>query len=185
MSNPLTDAADQVDSESDGLDRRKFLRRSSLLALGLGVGVVACDSGNSGMEDDEDDDDDNEPEITETFTVTVVGIGSSYPWSDQNNVGVAYAIDGEAGAEITLERGQTYEFVLEESVETGPEDFTHPFYVGETPEGQGNAEFGEGVENAHSTSGSVLFTPPASAPNSLYYVCDTHQYMGGEMTITG
>jgi hypothetical protein len=152
------------------------------LAVALTVGLAACDSGGSNSGDN--DDGNEEPDVAQTFNVTVESIDDSYPYSDRNNVGVAYAIDGEVGKVISLEVGKRYEFVLGESVGSGPNGATHPFYVGNTAEGQGGDEFGENVENAKSTSGSVFFTPPESAPDSLFYQCDLHVYMGGKMNIT-
>lgn len=150
------------------------------LTVALVTGLAACDS--SGPSEDENGNDPGE--VAQTFTVTVEEIDDSYPYSDQNNVGVAYAIDGTVGAEITLERGQTYAFELEGSVGEGPNGFPHPFYVGTTAEGQGGDEYDDGVDNAKATSGTVTFTPPTSAPDSLYYQCGNHVYMGGMMTIT-
>lgn len=149
------------------------------LAGGLVGGLVACDSGGTASENGNGSGND----VAKTFTVTVEDIDDSYPYSDQNSVGVAYAIDGEVGAEITLERGKTYAFELEPSVEEGPNGFPHPFYLGTTAEGQGGDEYNDGVDNAKATSGTVTFTPPTSAPDSLYYQCGNHVYMGGKMMI--
>jgi hypothetical protein len=146
------------------------------LSVAVVVGLAACDSGGSNSE--------NEETVAQTFTVTVESIeGTNYPYGDQNNVGVAYAIDGEVGAEITLERGKTYEFELGEGVESGPNGMSHPFYVGTTAEGGGGDEYDDGVENAEATSGTVTFTPPSEVPDQLYYQCSSHVYMGGDMSI--
>ena len=166
-----------MSSERD-VTRRDFLRRLGALGVaGLGATtfLAACDSnGSNGGES-----------IAKTFQVTVEEIGSSYPYSDQNNLGVAYAIGGDPGGIITLERGERYEFALQESVASGPQDFPHPLYIGRTAEGQGGDEFSQGVENGKSTSGSVFFTPPSDAPDTLYYQCDNHVYMGGQIDIVG
>ena len=166
--------------------RRPTHRPLLLLALTVALlgGLAACDSGGSASNDDNGENGEDPGEVAQTFTVTVEEIDDSYPYSDQNNVGVAYAIDGTVGAEITLERGQTYAFELEGSVAEGPNGFPHPFYVGTTAEGQGGDEYDDGVDNATATSGTVTFTPPTSAPDSLYYQCGNHVYMGGMMTIT-
>lgn len=154
------------------------------LSLVVVIGLAACDSGGSNSENGENGENGNA--VAQTFEVTVESIeGTDYPYSDQNEVGVAYAIDGEIGAEISLERGETYEFDLGEGVESGPNGMPHPFYVGTTAEGGGGDEYGDGVENAGATSGTVTFTPPSSAPDGLYYQCGNHVYMGGDMTITG
>lgn len=142
----------------------------ALAALLITAGIViACDSGGST---------DDPPEIAQTFTVTVTSIDDSYTYSDQNNVGVAYNIDGEAGKVITLQRGERYEFRLGEGV-----DPNHPFYVDRTAEGQKASPFSNGVENADATTGSVFFDVPTSAPDSLFYQCGNHVFMGGKMMI--
>lgn len=151
----------------------------ALLLIVGGIGV-ACDSGGAS---DGDDDDDDEDTIAQTFSVTVQGADSDYPYSEQNQNGVAYAIDGEVGKVITLERGETYEFELGDGVDGDDAVSSHPFYVDETAEGQQASPYSEGVENAGATTGSVLFTVPSSAPDSLYYECGNHAYMGGKMLI--
>lgn len=164
---------DSHTNNSRSVSRRRFLQSLGITGVALGAGgslLVACDSGGSN-EDDEDDD------IARTFTVTVESVDDSYPYSDQNNIGVAFAIGGEAGRVITLERGKTYEFELGDGV-----DPNHPFYIGTTAEGQGGDEFRD--DPAKATTGTVTVTVPSSAPDSLFYVCDNHVYMGGEMEIT-
>lgn len=143
-----------------------------LLLLALAVGVTACDS--SGTE--ESNEEPPPADIAETFNVTVTSIDSSYPYSDRNNVGVAYAIDGDVGKVITLERGKTYEFSLGSGVSPN-----HPFYFGTTAEGGGGDEYRDNP--AKKTTGTVRFSVPSSAPDSLFYVCDAHVYMGGKMEI--
>ena len=74
-----------------------------VLAAVVTVGIVACDS--SGPEDEEPRD-----EIAQTFQVTVASIeGTDYPYSDQNSVGVAYALDGTVAA-IEDDRRRHFEF---------------------------------------------------------------------------
>lgn len=161
------------------LKRPSFL----VLLLALAVGMSACDSGGSDMDDDNDDD--NQNEIEQTFTVTVEETTSSYPYDDQNELGVAFAIDGEVGKVLDLTRGATYAFELQSSVENGPEGFPHPFYVDRTAEGQLADVYSSGVENGQAVSGTVTFTVPSSAPDSLFYECGNHVYMGGKMIISG
>jgi len=144
--------------------------------MALALGLAACDSGGSNEDDPPGD------EIAQTFTVTVEGIDGSYAYSDQNGVGVAYAINGEVGRVITLERGKTYEFELQGTVGEGPNGLPHPFYVGTSAEGGGGDAFME--DPAMETTGTVTVTIPSDAPDNLYYVCGNHTYMGGQMEIT-
>ena len=145
----------------------------SPLAIALIVGLAACDSGGSNNSESPEP----ERQVAQTFSVTVTSTDGSYPYADQNRNGVAYAIDGEVGKMITLERGKTYEFELGSGV-----DPNHPFYVAETAEGAGNDAFRS--DPAFQTTGTVTFTPPSDAPNSLFYQCGNHVYMGGKMNIT-
>ncbi|MFB6272670.1 MAG: twin-arginine translocation signal domain-containing protein [Salinibacter sp.] len=162
-------------TDQQDVSRRDFLRRLGALGV-VGIGtpslIVACDSSGG-----------NERKIAQTFQVTVGKIDPSYPWSDQNDFGTAYAMDGDVGSVLTLQRGKRYEFALQDSVAEGPNGGVHPFYIGTTAEGQGGDEFSQGVENAKSTSGSVFFEVPDSAPNTLYYQCSNHVYMGGEIEV--
>lgn len=140
-----------------------------LIAAGI---AVACDSGGA------NEDEEEEQEIAQTFSVTVESTSESYMYSDSNEVGVAYAIDGDLGKVLTLERGKKYEFKLGAGV-----DPDHPLYIDRTAKGQKTDPFSNGVENAESTTGSVFFSVPTSAPDSLYYECGNHVYMGGKMMI--
>ena len=142
------------------------------LALVLSGGLAACDSSGSNSEENNDDG----PSIARTFTVTVTSIDDSYPYRNKNQNGLAYAINGEVGKTVTLERGKTYAFELGSGV-----DPDHPFYVAETSEGGSNAPFRENP--AFKTTGTVTFSPPSSAPDSLFYQCGNHVYMGGKVTI--
>ncbi|MFB6249028.1 MAG: hypothetical protein ABEL97_10710 [Salinibacter sp.] len=138
--------------------------------LSIAVAFAGCDSGGSSSSRD----------VAETFTVTVEDTTSSYPYVDQNTIGVAYAINGKVGRVITLQRGETYEFVLDYSS-------NHPYYVGTNAKGKGTGRYSNGVEtpNGNNSQGvSVFFTVPSSAPDSLFYQCGIHAYMGGKMSIT-
>lgn len=157
-----------------------------VLAVTVAGGLAACDSGGTGSENGENGTENgggDGGDVAQTYAVSVQEIDSSYPYSDQNNVGVAYAIDGEVGAVITLERGKTYAFELESSVDSGPNGMPHPFYIGNSAEGGGSDEYSNGVENAQATTGTVTFSVPSDAPDQLFYQCGTHVYMGGEMGI--
>lgn len=155
-----------------------------VLTLVLSVGVAGCDSAGTSTES-ENENNDGGVDIAETFQVTVESIeGTDYQYADQNQNGVAFAIGGEVGREITLEQGKTYAFALGESVAEGPNGTSHPFYIGQTEEGQGSDPYSNGVENENATSGTVTFAVPSDAPSSLYYQCGAHVYMGGDISIT-
>ena len=79
-----------------------------------------------------------------------------------------------------LYRGTTYTF---EVTATG-----HPFYF-TTDDGtnyvSGNyvGEYTSGVTNSRTDNGTITFTVPSDAPDTLYYQCGIHGAMQGEITI--
>lgn len=114
-----------------------------------------------------------------TFTVTVEDQSQEHPRYDEG-FDDKFAIDGSQDPGLTLERGKTYFFVMDDVPST------HPFYLTTSSQGLGAEEYNDGVTNNGATGNDTLkFTPPNDAPSSLYYQCVNHSYMGAEMTITG
>lgn len=120
-----------------------------------------------------------------TFTVTRVVKTSEHPYYDEGDDD-GYAIDGEEGKEVILERGQTYYFIMDE-VET-----FHPFYIATDSIGEGASRdnfYTDGVsstwdENDRAAeSDTLIFTPGENAPDELWYGCTNHQLMGYRVTI--
>ncbi|MFD2586718.1 hypothetical protein ACFSQJ_07230 [Croceitalea marina] len=98
-----------------------------------------------------------------------------------NNGAVSYIFAGSGFANdenpnFTLRRGRTYQF----NVNTPG----HPFlikFVQST--GSGNA-FDDGVTNNGASTGTITFTVPADAPDTLFYNCEFHGTMTGIFVIT-
>lgn len=159
-----------------------------VLVLGLAMAFAACDSGGSNEDDSDNGSDNGDREVAESFTVGATEFNDDYAYREDNGAqGVAFSIGGQydtGSAVITLERGKTYEFILESSVESGPVEASHPFYFGTSAQGAGSDAYDEGVEGANSTTGSVFFEVPSDAPSTLYFLCGSHVYMGGEIEIT-
>jgi hypothetical protein len=87
-----------------------------------------------------------------------------------------YFINGQFDPGLTLQRGVTYVFQLSNLG-------IHPFYI-KSSLGFGSAgAYNNGVINNGGTSGSVTFTVPANAPNTLFYQCGNHPDMSGVLTI--
>lgn len=113
------------------------------------------------------------------FNVTVVAKTAAHP---QFGVGISvgFAIDGIEGRELFLVRGTTYTFNI-----TGG----HPFAFSTSVVG-GPANIGltypasNGITGTPSTGGVVTFTPNASYPNLIYYVCNAHNNMGWKINIS-
>ena len=60
----------------------------------------------------------------------------------------------------------------------------HPFYIN-TAQGTGTANsYNSGVANNGAVSGSITFTVPSDAPNTLYYNCEFHGSMTGMINVT-
>ncbi len=114
------------------------------------------------------------------FAVTLVEKDKRHPWFGKGLVGrgheIAFAVDGVPGNELTLVRGQTYEFVIHS-------DPLHDFYLSTSSVGRGRKVLVAGVEGNFTFDGTVKFTPTALTPNVVYYQCQNHTYMGGRIFI--
>ena len=98
----------------------------------------------------------------------------------------AYTFSGAiAGNNPTLGplyRGGTYTFNLDNSLAG------HPFYL--TTDNGGNfvsntfvGEYTNGVTGSRNQSGTLVFTVPNNAPNTLFYQCGIHHSMRGQINI--
>lgn len=105
---------------------------------------------------------------------TSAGAGATYAVTNSGTG--AYVIDGTNNASLTLVRGVQYTFTLNA---TG-----HPFWI-QTVSGaysSGNI-YSTGVTNNGTQSGTIQFTVPNDAPNTLYYACQYHSSMQGTINI--
>ena len=76
---------------------------------------------------------------------------------------------------LTLKRGETYEFIVKA--------YGHPFYIKtEKTSGKVNT-FDKGVINNGANETILMFSIPKDAPDLLYYVCQYHKMMSGEIKI--
>lgn len=101
------------------------------------------------------------------FTVTNSGSGA-YLFSGSGTT-------SDSNPTLYLTRGQTYDFEVNAS--------GHPFYINSTSgTGTGNA-FSDGVTNNGTAVGTITFTVPMDAPSKLYYNCQYHSSMAGEIII--
>jgi len=88
----------------------------------------------------------------------------------------AYVISGVNNPTLTLQRGVTYTFNINT---TG-----HPFYIKTVADNTGTGnQYTTGVTGNGASPGTVTFTVPASAPNTLFYQCSLHVSMGGTLNI--
>lgn len=101
-----------------------------------------------------------------TFVVTNVGAGS-------------WRIDGVDNAPLTLQRGQTYTFDLQNV------GAIHPFNINTIDTTGGGNRYNAGVTNNGATGNTdITFVVPNDAPNTLHYNCENHPSMNGPITIT-
>lgn len=97
---------------------------------------------------------------TTTFNVTNSGM-------------TAYIINSQANPTLTLTRGQTYTF----NVNTPG----HPFDI-KTVQGAGTAnQYNVGVSAQGVTNGTLTFNVAADAPATLWYQCEIHNVMSGQL----
>ena len=105
------------------------------------------------------------PITTTQFTVTNNGTGS-------------YSINGTPSLTLTLSRGVTYTFNINAA--------GHPFYIQTTGNGYNSLNvFSSGVSLTSGTraSGVITFQVPQNAPDTLYYQCEFHPAMYGQINI--
>lgn len=104
--------------------------------------------------------------VQSTFRVTNAGSG-------------AYTFDiGAVGNNptLTLIRGYRYEFNIEAS--------GHPFWIQTSVGGYNSGNvYNTGVSNNGTQVGRMQFIVPHNAPNTLYYYCQFHPSMGGQINI--
>jgi hypothetical protein len=91
---------------------------------------------------------------------------------------VNYTIDGNPDPALTLTRGQTYTFDLQNV------GAIHPLFIKSVnSSGTGN-QFTDGVTgNGASGNADIVFTVPMNAPAQLFYNCGTHAAMAGVLDI--
>ena len=139
--------------------------------------------------------------LTFSYTVTVAAKSSTHPYFGQGS-GKGYYITGEQYTNVTqapvltLVRGATYTFNQNDASNT-----THAIYFSEVESAYGGVERyetgvtytldGSNVDYATYAAGhptatnrSVSITVASNAPNTLYYACQAHGYMGASINVT-
>jgi hypothetical protein len=93
-----------------------------------------------------------------------------------NNRTSAYVIDFQPNPALTLVRGNTYTFTL-------ILDGVFPFYIKTEPSLGTTNLYNDGVTNNGATAGTITFTVPQTAPDTLYYVNPVQSNMRGNITV--
>ncbi|WP_238718875.1 hypothetical protein [Pelagihabitans pacificus] len=116
-----------------------------------------------------------------TGRIRIVDATETTSFDVGNNGATSYVFDGKgfAGDEnpnFNLRRGRTYEFVVNTP--------GHPFII-KAVQGTGTGDaVNDGVTNNGVATGTISFTVPADAPDTLFYICEFHGSMTGTFTIS-
>ena len=112
---------------------------------------------------------------TNTITPTVTLTSDPYTFNVTNNGASNYIINGASNPTLTLIEGQTYTFNIN--------SIGHPFWIKtQISTGTANA-YNDGVTNNGIDNGVITFVVPYNAPSTLYYVCQFHISMAGNINI--
>lgn len=116
---------------------------------------------------------------THVVAVFVLATASAVSWAADFSVvnfgASAFSINGQNNPGLTLQRGRTYTFALNNS--------GHPFWI-KTVQGAGNGNgYSAGVANNGLQTGTLTLVLPTNAPGALFYNCEFHSAMTGTMTV--
>jgi len=108
------------------------------------------------------------------------GEGEMVTYSVGNSGSSAYLFTGadlnnESNPDFTFKRGQTYVFVV-----NAP---GHPFLIKTTASLGTGDTYDNGVANNGAATGTITFTVPMDAPDTLFYICEFHSAMVGTINI--
>lgn len=97
-----------------------------------------------------------------------------------NSGASAYLFTGEglsdaSNPNITLKRGETYEFTISTP--------GHPFFIKTTETTGTGSTFNDGVTNNGASDNTITFVVPNTAPDTLFYICEFHGSMTGTLNI--
>ncbi len=104
--------------------------------------------------------------------------GADVTYSVASNGFGAWSIDGVDNPPLTLARGKTYAFALQDV------SVAHPFNINTINTTGSLNLYNDGVSNNGASGSTVItFVVPEDAPDSLHYNCGNHDAMNGPITI--
>lgn len=115
--------------------------------------------------------------------VLLVGSSLVYAGTPNSNTVVnngmsSWAINGQTNPSLTLVRGQTYEFVMQNT------SGAHPFNINAFNTTGSANRYNNGVtNNGASGTQTLTFVVPIDAPDGLHYNCGNHAAMNGPISI--
>jgi hypothetical protein len=89
--------------------------------------------------------------------------------------GFVWVVNGQNNPTLQLNRGQTYTFAVNSP--------NHPFDIKTAPVTGTGSQYTNGVTGQEVMAGTLTFTVPSNAPNLLYYQCEVHGTMSGQLQI--
>ena len=108
------------------------------------------------------------PDPTSTFNITANG-ASDYVFAQDTRY---FPLGAENDPVLYVRRGETYKFVVNAS--------GHPFQLRQS---NGGSAYNTGVTNNTQSNGTITWTVPMTAPNTIYYQCTAHSGMGNTINI--
>lgn len=109
------------------------------------------------------------------FVITAARKDTSHPFYGKGHE-MGFLVNNVPGKEIVLERGKTYRF----DVVTDPK---HDVYISLKDIGWGSVPYTKGIEGMYTYKGTIIIKPDKETPDTLYYSCRNHPYMGGKIHI--
>jgi len=103
--------------------------------------------------------------------------GYSYAVTGVAGENVNYTINGATDPDLFMIRGFTYYFNLNTTS-------SHPFWIKTAAVTGTGSAYAPGVTNNGAYTGTLTFTVPLDAPNQLYYICQYHAAMVGNIYIS-
>ena len=93
------------------------------------------------------------------------------------------SLSGSLNPTLTLFRGETYKFNVSATEKFG--GVFYPFWIrtAQIADISTRYDYNKGVINNGDSTGTITFTVPYDAPNTLYYVADNNSVMGGKLNI--
>ena len=109
------------------------------------------------------------------FKITSVTKNKTHP-QYENGDDVGFAVNGVQGGSLVMVRGKTYTFEIDTGV-------MHDFYLATKLKGWGTGTLTKGVKGNFTYKGVVTFTPSTETPDTVYYACRNHKFMGADIHI--
>lgn len=112
-----------------------------------------------------------------SLSVAAVAVAADFNVNDAFISGVlVYQVNGATNPTLTLVRGSTYTFAVSA--------VGHPFWIKTAQVTGTGSAYTSGITNNGVDVGTVTFAVPVSAPATLFYACEFHSTMAGQITVT-